>query len=62
MAVLLASSDFQDFAHVCSRVLVLWEGAVVAELTGDQVTEDAILATVMGGGRRNTTTSEVPAR
>ena len=61
MAVLLASSDFQDFAHVCSRVLVLWEGAVVAELTGDRVTEDAILATVMGGGRRNTTTSEVPA-
>jgi ABC-type sugar transport system ATPase subunit len=61
MAVLLASSDFQDFAHVCSRVLVLWEGAVVAELTGDQVTEDAILATVMGGGRRNTTTSEVSA-
>jgi ribose transport system ATP-binding protein len=60
MAILLASSDFQDFAHVCSRVLVLWEGAVVAELTGDEVTEDAILATVMGGGRRNTTTSEVP--
>jgi ribose transport system ATP-binding protein len=62
MAVLLASSDFQDFAHVCTRVLVLWEGAVIAELSGDQVTEDAILATVMGGGRRNTTTSEVPAR
>jgi ribose transport system ATP-binding protein len=60
MAVLLASSDFQDFAHVCSRVLVLWEGAVVAELTGAQVTEDAILATVMGG-RRDTTTSEVSA-
>jgi ribose transport system ATP-binding protein len=59
MAILLASSDFQDFAHVCSRVLVLWEGEVIAELTGDQVTEEAILATVMGG-RRNTTTSEVP--
>jgi hypothetical protein len=38
---------------------VLWEGEVIAELTGDQVTEEAILATVMGG-RRNTTTSEVP--
>lgn len=42
-AVLICSSDHEEVAHVCTRVLVLREGRVVAEMVGDEVTEQAIL-------------------
>lgn len=55
MAVFIASAEYEDLAHLCDRVLVLRHGSVVAELAGDDLTEDAIvqhcyLAT--GGARR----------
>jgi ribose transport system ATP-binding protein len=41
--ILLCSSDTEEVANVCHRVLVLDGGRVTAELTGDGVTEQAIL-------------------
>jgi len=41
--ILLCSSDTEEVANVCDRVLVLSDGRATAELTGDDVTEQAIL-------------------
>jgi ribose transport system ATP-binding protein len=41
-AVVLCSSDERELSHVCDRVLVLCDGAVTAELTGDQVASQRI--------------------
>jgi ribose transport system ATP-binding protein len=47
-AVLLYSSDTDEIAHLCERVLVMREGRVVRELTGDDVdTEMIVAASVM---------------
>ncbi len=42
-AVLIASTEYEDLAHICHRVLVFRDGAVVAELTGADLTEERIL-------------------
>jgi ribose transport system ATP-binding protein len=42
-AVLVASSEYEDLANFCDRIVVLNHGKVVAELSGDQLTEEAIL-------------------
>jgi ribose transport system ATP-binding protein len=42
-AVLVASSEYEDLANICDRIIVLNHGRVVAELTGDRLTEEAIL-------------------
>jgi ribose transport system ATP-binding protein len=42
-AILLYSSDTEETAHLCHRVLVLREGRVAAELLGDAVTSDALV-------------------
>jgi len=41
-AVLIASSEYEDLARMCDRVLVLHRGRTVAELSGGNLTEDAI--------------------
>ncbi len=40
--VLLASTDWEQLAQICHRVIVFARGEAVAELAGDQLTEDAI--------------------
>lgn len=42
-AVIIFSSDYEQLAHVCQRVIVLNEGRLSAELSGDEVTESRIL-------------------
>jgi ribose transport system ATP-binding protein len=42
MAVLCASSDHEQLALICDRVLVFRQGRIVAELTGAQVTKEVI--------------------
>ncbi|RAG81427.1 hypothetical protein DN069_32815, partial [Streptacidiphilus pinicola] len=42
--VLLISSDPEELIEGSDRVVVLKEGSVVGELTGEQVTEDGLLA------------------
>ena len=39
---LVASSDFEELARICDRVLVLRKGELIAELSGDQLDADTI--------------------
>jgi ABC-type sugar transport system ATPase subunit len=41
--VILASSDPMDLVECCDRVLCLRKGAVVKELAGEDISEEAIL-------------------
>jgi ribose transport system ATP-binding protein len=42
-AVILASVEYEDLAHLCDRVLVFRDGEVVAELRGDDLSEERIV-------------------
>jgi ribose transport system ATP-binding protein len=46
MATVWVSSDFEELATVCDRVLIVADGVVRAELTGDDLTEDRISSAV----------------
>jgi ribose transport system ATP-binding protein len=46
MAVLWVSSDFEELARVCDRVLIMAGGKIRSELTGDEVTEESISTNV----------------
>jgi ribose transport system ATP-binding protein len=50
MAVLIASTDAEQLAQVCDRVLVFARGAVVQDLTGAQVTKDTIARACLNSG------------
>jgi ribose transport system ATP-binding protein len=47
--VLCASSDYEQLAAICSRVLIFSEGRIVATLTGADVTKEAIAEHSLGG-------------
>ncbi|MFE0464202.1 sugar ABC transporter ATP-binding protein [Kitasatospora sp. NPDC058965] len=49
LGVLLISSDPQELIEGSDRVVVLKDGRVVGELTGDQVDEPSLLAALAGG-------------
>jgi len=42
-AVLIASSEYADLAHLCDRVLVMRRGRVAGQLTGEDLSEDALV-------------------
>ncbi|MEU3102456.1 sugar ABC transporter ATP-binding protein [Streptomyces griseoflavus] len=48
LGVLLISSDPEELIEGSDRVVVLKDGAVVGELTGDEVTEDELMRTIAG--------------
>lgn len=48
--VLMASSDMLELLGLCDRVLVLFDGRVVGELTRAEATEEAIALLAHGGG------------
>jgi ribose transport system ATP-binding protein len=50
LGVLLISSDLEELVEGADRVVVLRDGAVAGELSGDQVTEEAIMATIAATG------------
>jgi ribose transport system ATP-binding protein len=50
--VLYTTSETQDLAELCHRVLVFRDGAVTGELAGADVTEDAISRMCWGGSVR----------
>ncbi|WP_169983194.1 sugar ABC transporter ATP-binding protein [Microbispora sp. H10836] len=50
LGVLLISSDLEELVEGADRILVLREGAVVGELSGDDVTEDKIMASIAERG------------
>ena len=43
-AVVIASSELAEVMHMSHRVIVMREGAIVGELDGDEVTEQALLS------------------
>ena len=43
-AILFYSTDYAELIGCCERVAIMYDGAIVAELTGDAVTEEAIVA------------------
>jgi rhamnose transport system ATP-binding protein len=52
LGVLLISSDVEEILGLAHRVLVMRGGRVVAELTGDDVTEAAVLGAAFGASER----------
>lgn len=48
MAVLVASSDAEELAHLCDRVLVMRAGTISTELAGDALTEERLVAETLG--------------
>ena len=48
MSLLFISSELEEVAALCSRVIVLRDRQKIAELSGPQVTEEAILTKVAG--------------
>ena len=42
VAAVLCSSDLDDLAAICSRVLIVRGGSIAAELTGDRINREAI--------------------
>ena len=42
-SIVMASSEFEDLAHVCDRVFVFRHGRVASELAGDALTEDRLV-------------------
>ncbi|WP_347778197.1 sugar ABC transporter ATP-binding protein [Nonomuraea sp. B5E05] len=46
LGVLLISSDLEELVEGADRILVLRDGAVAGELSGDDVTEERIMATI----------------
>jgi ribose transport system ATP-binding protein len=51
LAVIIASAEFEDLAHVCDRVIVFRDGRPKAELTGPSLTYERILDESFGQGR-----------
>ena len=54
VAVLVCSSDAKELVRLCDRVAVMRNGVVVTELTGDGLTESALVSE--GHGFTTTTT------
>jgi len=47
-AVVFISSEFSELVGLCHRVVVMQEGAIVGELDGDAITEQAIVSMCYG--------------
>jgi ribose transport system ATP-binding protein len=43
LGVLVVSSELDELAHICTRVLVMREGEIVAEVAGKDATERELL-------------------
>lgn len=48
-SVLVSSSDASELLGLCDRILVMWRGALVADLSTSGLTLDMLLATINGG-------------
>ena len=48
-ALVVVSTDFEEVATVCSRVLVFRNGLISAELVGDEIAVERLLALAAGG-------------
>lgn len=48
LGVVIASSDAEELVHLCHRVLIMRSGAVAAELVGQSLTEERLIAETLG--------------
>ena len=51
MSILFISSELEEVVRTCARVVVLRDRRSVAELRGEEVTEQAVLAAVVEEAR-----------
>ena len=49
-AILLHSTDYAELIGCCDRVSVMYDGAILTELEGDAITEEAIVAASLNLG------------
>ena len=47
MSVILYASDNEELIEYCDRLIIMYEGQIVATLEGDDINDDAIVATSM---------------
>jgi ABC-type sugar transport system ATPase subunit len=52
-AVLIASSDDKELAAMCDRVLVMRDGMIAAEISGDELTEARLVREALGATTSN---------
>jgi len=57
-ALVVVSTDFEEVATVCNRVLVFRDGLIAAELTGTDITVEALLTLAAGGAAHTATQSQ----
>ncbi|WBB60583.1 sugar ABC transporter ATP-binding protein [Streptomyces sp. WMMC500] len=60
LGVLLISSDVEELIEGSDRVVVLRDGAVVGELTGDDVTEDRLMEAIAAAAEPGTAPDPAP--
>lgn len=64
-AILFYSTDYDELIGCCDRVMVLYDGAVVTTLSGDQITEHALVGSALNiapqGGLSTRETGAAPA-
>ena len=51
MSITFISSETDEMLRTCSRLVVMRDRKAVGELTGDDLTQNKIMATIAGGGR-----------
>jgi ribose transport system ATP-binding protein len=49
-AILFYSTDYDELIGCCDRVLVLYDGKVVKELAGQEITEHALVSSALNVG------------
>ena len=49
MSVTFISSEIEEMLRTCSRLIVMRDGNVVGQLTGDELTQDHVMYTIAGG-------------
>jgi len=47
MSVILYASDNEELIEYCDRIMIMYEGQIVANLEGDDINEDTIITTSM---------------
>lgn len=56
-AILFYSTDYDELIGCCDRVLVLYDGSIVRELTGDGITQHALIASALNVEGKNMETA-----
>ena len=59
-AIVMASSEFEDLAYVCDRVLVFRHGRVASELSGSTLTEDRLVEQCYSSAATSGATAPAP--